>query len=219
MTMAADLQEIERKFVERLQPSYEDAGYSFIAYPDKSKLPDFMGDYRPDAIALKGDKKVAIEIKSRRTPNADISIRHIRKIFEGHEDWQFRVMFISEDARETARIPISSPELIRHRLNDVQELVRLGQSRAAFLLAWSILEAVAHLVEPETGRRPYSPGTIIQSLTMNGRISQETDRNMRSLINTRNGLVHGNLEIEPDKIEIETLIDVIISLLDQAVYG
>lgn len=216
MTTAQEAEDNERLFVEKLRSRYEEVGYDFQPYPDPDHLPEFMGNYRPDAIASKGNEKIAIEVKSQRSPSADLTIRRIRQIFEGHKDWQLRVIFITDDPQEAVSIPSSTPEIIQRRLTEVRELLKLGYARAAILLAWSLLEAVARIVEPSSGKRPYSPGTIVQTLAMSGHIAPELERQLRQLINLRNRLVHGDLEAEPSIDEVEMLLSAVEDALDQS---
>ena len=53
----------EEVLLESLLPRYEAEGFTVIIHPSSSFLPPFMGSYRPDAIALSPDKKIAIEVK------------------------------------------------------------------------------------------------------------------------------------------------------------
>jgi hypothetical protein len=48
--------------LESILPRYEAEGFEVFVHPSPSILPPFMQSYRPDAIALKPDKKVAIEV-------------------------------------------------------------------------------------------------------------------------------------------------------------
>ncbi|AWN41555.1 HepT-like ribonuclease domain-containing protein [Methylobacterium durans] len=215
MTMAQEFQETERHFIERLRPHYEAKGYDFVPYPGPDRLPEFMGGYRPDAIALKGDHKIAIEVKNRKTPHADLSLKRIQQLFERHHDWQLRIMFVGGDTQAGISIPASTPEIVRRHLTEVTELIKHAQPRAAFLVGWSLLEAIARIVEPASDKRPYSPGTIIQTLAMNGYIDPEVEGKVRSLISMRNRIVHGDLETEPSKMELDLLLKVIVSILDR----
>jgi hypothetical protein len=54
----------ERDFLENLLPQYEAEGFSVFLHPSSTMLPTFMERYRPGAIAIKPDKKIAIEVVS-----------------------------------------------------------------------------------------------------------------------------------------------------------
>ena len=54
--------------IESLLPRYEAEGFDVYVNPSPSILPPFMQTYRPDAIALKKDKKIAIEVVGSSAP-------------------------------------------------------------------------------------------------------------------------------------------------------
>jgi hypothetical protein len=64
----------ERDFLQTLVPGYEAEGFSVFLHPAREMLPPFMRGYQPDAIAVKDDEKIAIEIK-RDGPSARSSTR------------------------------------------------------------------------------------------------------------------------------------------------
>lgn len=202
----AERRDTERRFVETLRSRYVAQGYDFEADPEPSRLPAFMGGYRPDAIAFRGSEKIAIEVNSRSTAGADGSLPRIRQLFEGHKDWHLHVIVISGDALENLTIGRSTPEVIFQRLIEARELLDKGYVRAAFLACWPLLEAIARLVDPDVEARPHGPGTIVQSLAMLGRIDGDAEQRLRALIDLRNRIVHGDLAAEPLPEEVGWLL-------------
>ncbi|MBX3501158.1 MAG: DUF86 domain-containing protein [Alphaproteobacteria bacterium] len=199
-------QEAEVAFLESVRPRYEADGFTFTISPQRSDLPDFLGTYVPDAIARKGGISIAIEVKRNQTPAADMSLRKIRRLFDGHDDWRFNVMFMGNEALLSGAIPPMQPAEIRRRMN---ELKALADRQAAFVLAWSLLEAVLNSQSKEEAGRPRAAGTVIQSLAMNGLIEPETERRLRGLVDLRNRIVHGDLGAEPTPSEVQSVLSAI----------
>ena len=48
--------------LESLLPHYQAEGFEAFLNPAASILPPFMQEYRPDAVALRPDRKMAIEV-------------------------------------------------------------------------------------------------------------------------------------------------------------
>ncbi|GJD90026.1 MULTISPECIES: hypothetical protein [Methylobacterium] len=215
MRSAQYSQEAERRFIETLRPHFENKGYHFHLYPGKSDLPEFMKQYTPDAVAVKTDHKVAIEVKSRNNRATDLSLRLIRHLFEGHPEWQLRVFYIGDDERDSVDIPQPTSKLFLEKLAMAGDLLAQGQTQAAFLISWSLLEAAARMTETDLNGRPQPPGTVIQTLAMSGTIEPETERHLRALIDLRNKVVHGDLGAEPTAQDVETILLVSRSIFEK----
>jgi uncharacterized protein YutE (UPF0331/DUF86 family) len=192
-----------------LRRQYEAKGFSFEAEPDVRGLPDFLGSYVPDAVARKAGENVAIEIRKSRSRASDFTLQQIRSRFDGHPDWRFAVAYAAEDPLRTLTIKPAAVPAIRRQLADVRTLTTAGQTRAAFLLAWSLLEAALLNAEGEQEARPRTPASVLQGLAMLGRIEPETERRLRSAILLWNAVVHGDLTIEPANQDVDTLANVI----------
>lgn len=204
--------EFEPHSIEDLRAKYTEQGYTFIARPGQEQIPEFLGSYRPDAIALKPGTNVAIEIKRRINSSAEPSLMEIRRLFEGHPDWQFVISYGGNDPLTTTAIPPASAADIRSRMEEVRSLATQGQRRAALVLGWSLLEAALHRLESEKGKRPRTPGTVLETLATLGYLSPGIERKLRPLIALRNRIVHGDIYGEPSAEDLET----VLSSIDQA---
>jgi hypothetical protein len=189
--------EAEAEFLERMRSRYEAEGYSFTVAPDRSALPDFLTGYRPDAVARKPGQNIAIELRRHQAQPAERSVQDIRRLFEGHPDWQLHVAYTNAGPLQSITIPTASPETIRAQLKEVRNLSAQGHHRAAFVMAWSLLEAALQSVDDAEASRPRMPGTVVQALSMNGFISSETEQHLRALIQLRNRIVHGDVTAVP----------------------
>lgn len=199
----------ELDLLSSLRQQYEAKGFSFEVAPDPQHVPEFLGSYVPDAIARRGDEYVAIEVKQSRSPASDFTLQQIRSRFEGRPNWKFAVAYVAEDPLKTLTIKPAAAPAIRRQLDEVRTLGEHGHHRAAFLLAWSLLEATLLHIEAEQEARPRTPGSVLQALAMLGRVEPEMERRLRPLIVVRNAVVHGDLGVEPTPADLSLLVSVI----------
>jgi len=199
----------EVQFLEGLRQRYEAEGFSFITAPDRADLPSFLGSYMPDAIARKQGQNIAIDVRRRQSPATQSAVQEIRRLFEGRADWQLNVVFMGTDPLSSLTIPPAQPAAIRKSMEEVAALGATDHRRAAFVMAWSLLETALHSLGSETTSKPLTPGTVVQTLAMNGYIEPELERRMRALVELRNRVVHGDLNAEPTLAEIELVLSAI----------
>jgi len=201
---SAPRSDIERQYLEQLAAEFTARGYAFVAEPSADQLPDFLGSYRPDAIARKADVNVAIAVKQRLGPDqrADRPLTEIRRLFEGQPDWRFTVAYMASDPLRAIKIAPPKPSALKARIDEARALLETGQRRGAFVLSWSLLEAAFRFVESADGESPLSSGSVVQALAMRGLISPETEARLRKLIPLHHRLVHGDLDIDPTHEEV-----------------
>ena len=207
-------QNAEIAFLESLRADYESRGYKFIIHPAPSDLPEFFATYAPDAIATRSDKNVAIELKSRANSAAQQSLQEIRQLFEGRPNWQFRVVYAGGDGTSAPYLPIPSRASVLARLGEVDAAINDGRIRAAFMDGWSLLEAALNSARPEADKRPRTPEGVVQALAMDGLISIEAEKSLRSLIDLRNRVVHGDLTAKPIEADVRIVLDAVRAVLD-----
>ena len=202
-------QKTEADMLKRLKASYERQGYSFVAQPAQKELPSFLGNYRPDAIASKGDLNIVIEVKSRGTRASDILLSDLQNRIAPYKNWKLSVVFASEEQESLTTIPVPQPELIRQGIVEVEELLATSHTRAAFMLAWSLLEAAHNRVSGDEVNHLRSPGQVIQSLATRGYISTTAERSLRSLSDLRNRIVHGDLGADASSDNVKQVLSAI----------
>lgn len=205
--------EFEQQSLEKLRSKYTQQGFTFIVNPERKHIPAFLGSYTPDAIACKPGSNIAIEVKQRANHDTERSLKEIRRLFEGHPDWQFVVSYGGHDPLTAMSISPASVESIRSRIEEVRSLASQGQRRAALVLGWSLLEASLHRLESEKGKRPRTPGTVVETLAMLGYIDPATEQKLRPLVSLRNRIVHGDVDADPSAEDIVT----VLSAIDQAI--
>lgn len=214
MTTVAPVQSLEAQFLEGLRAKYEQQGFTFLVAPDSRDLPDFLGSYIPDALAQKPGLSVAIEVKIQNAATIQNSLQRIRKLFDGRPDWRFDVLFMGTSGAQRLAIPPASPAKLRIRVDEVRQMISQGENRAAFVMAWSLLEAALHSKTPTTDSKPHTPGTVLQALAMNGYIDPQLEQRMRSLIDLRNRIVHGDVDVEPTSADVQLVLSAISETIE-----
>jgi uncharacterized protein YutE (UPF0331/DUF86 family) len=207
------LPETEQQFLEGLRARYEDQGFDFTVAPDSRELPDFLGPYRPNALARKPGLNVAIEVKRQQTLSGQRSLQQIRQLLEGHPDWQLKVVYMGADPSQSVNISPAPLAALRARMEEIRALNADGHRRAAFVMAWSVLEAALNSVRADARSKPRAPGTVLESLAMDGYIEPDMERRMRSLIEPRNRIVHGDLDVEPTSADVELVLSAVSETL------
>src|SRR5437588_9482930 len=80
--------------LENVLPRYRAEGFDVYVNPSPSILPPFMQSYRPDTIALKPGRKIAIEVV-RSTRDSSHKVEDLQSLFAPHSDWELRVVYDS----------------------------------------------------------------------------------------------------------------------------
>ncbi|MBT2132703.1 hypothetical protein KK137_00015 [Croceibacterium sp. LX-88] len=209
----------EREVLERLRSRYEQQGSTFVVAPDASLLPEFLGPYIPDAIVQTGDKTIAIEVKHGQSPVTQARLRDLRRIFDGHPDWQLLVVYAPSGPLQSLTIPSATPSAIRMRLDDVHRLNKAGFVDAALVMGWSLLEACLQLVGETDSAKPRTPGTVVQTLAANGHISPGEEQQLRSLIEVRNRIVHGDVAAQSTGSDVELVLRTVENIISDIESG
>src|SRR5260370_35157112 len=112
----------EAEVIESLLPRYPGEGLDVYVHPSTSILPPFMQAYRPDAIAVKKDKKIAIEVVGS-TSRSEQKIKTLQSLFADHDDWELRVFYASPIASNKLLEIASTPAINEsiHRVTDLND--------------------------------------------------------------------------------------------------
>ncbi|MGI6856247.1 hypothetical protein [Mesorhizobium sp. 1B3] len=196
--------ELERLALDQLEPQLVRRGYQLIRNPSRADLPSFVEGYIPDAIAIGRNPKIALEIKGRGGFDMERSLATIRKRFEGQDDWVFQVFYFNSLEPLVMKLPADT---IDEQVKRVAGLARTD-AQAAFVLAWSVLEASAR----ESGLlddRPGGANRIVSLLASEGYIGRSQVSDFLDLANLRNRIVHGQLDIEPSEADVERILTLV----------
>lgn len=207
--MTVDAPTRERLVLDRLRETYEHQGYEFFVNPLSDMLPSFLGNYRPDAIALKQGEGVIIEVKHGRRPGQDPQLEALARLVSGQPGWKLQVYFEREQPEDSVRIVPATQLQVDAQITEAERLAAAGHCKAALLLAWSVLEAIARAQANHEGtlsQRPFSPAQTVQSLEMAGLVDREVGRDLRATAQLRNLIAHGDLGVDVNAHYVERMI-------------
>jgi uncharacterized protein YutE (UPF0331/DUF86 family) len=192
--------------LDQLRAAYEQRGFSFVVEPGSQTLPDFLGSYRPDAIAQKEGENVLIEIIRRQRSPWEQPLADVRGRIAGHKGWKLNIVYAMERPEDLIVIPIPRLDTLKQQIAEVEALEAGGHHRAAFVLSWSVLEAVLNRVKESGPHRIRTAGQVVHTLTMDGHISAATDRKLRELSDLRNRIVHGDFDADASGEDVEQVL-------------
>lgn len=177
--------------LESIVPELEADGFEVITQPARHRLPSFLQSYLPDAIALRADKNLAIEVLRKGT-SSDKDLDKLRQLLAGHRDWELRVYWISPS---TVPEPVerASTKDIEKAINVVGKLTAENMLAPALLMAWATLEGLGRALLPERFPRPQTPGRLVEVLAGEGYVTPSEADLLRQLGKVRNQVVHGGL--------------------------
>jgi uncharacterized protein YutE (UPF0331/DUF86 family) len=212
MNAAASEAEVLRGVI----PELEAEGYDVFIRPRPPLVPAFLGSFQPDAIAIRSDKKLLVEIVSR--PNADKKLERLRGLLKDQPSWELRVILISPTTVPDS-LEVQTPGAISQRIDEMQKLIQEGHASSAFLLGWASFEAASRLLLAEQFRTPQTPGRLIDVLAGIGYLTPSEADRLRRLAKKRNAFIHGELQAEIEADDVQQMIAVLQTLLEMIETG
>ncbi|TDG25771.1 hypothetical protein [Paracraurococcus ruber] len=207
---------LEEAAIKALVPQLEAEGFEIFLHPSKSMLPPTLGDYRPDAIAVRPDRKIAIEVIAdgyRQTAAGlkEVTLQRLQDSLKGHPDWELRVIYAPALSPESS-IPTYSRQTIEEHLARIDGTLEAMGTEAALLSAWAVFEAAARAVAPHLLQRP-RPG-ITEALAREGYVTPDEADILRGLSRVRSEVAHGRLDLTPTRDQVRDLIRITRGMLD-----
>jgi uncharacterized protein YutE (UPF0331/DUF86 family) len=169
-----------------------------------------MQTYRPDAIALKKDKKIAIEVVGSNA-NSNQKIMTLQSLFADHDDWELRVFYASPVASNKS-VEVASIPAINESIQGVIDLKEAGHLSPALVMAWATFEAVGRALLPDQFQRPQTPARLVEVLASEGYITPDEADTLRAATTIRNAVVHGQLDSTVDKKMLDGFVAVLKTL-------
>lgn len=219
MTVAISDDIRERRKIGDVAREYRRAGYEVIVEPTGPQVPGFLGDYRPDLIAIGDRESVVIEVKSIRGFDRSEVNREIAAQVAKQPGWRFELVVTGPrrerqfDEQEPWELPV-----IDGYLEQVRRLLETENREAAFLLLWANTEAllrrVAEKERLQVGR--LSPSQLVRELAMQGLLERFDYLALERAATLRNGLVHGMGSPKVEPALLDNLLGVIEGLREDA---
>ena len=199
----------EATLLEAVLAGYRAQGFDVYVNPSSTTLPGFILPYRLDAVAIKADEKIAIEVA--RSP--DTSAERIKRLplLCRASYWTLKVYYHGDINIEN---DIEAPSLraIEDAIQEVDELRKSGRLRAALVMGWAILEGIARSLLPDQLGRQQPPNTLIETLASNGFLTPGEADSLRSTISVRNAAAHGRLNVIVEPKQLDQLVDALRTL-------
>ncbi|WP_428487348.1 hypothetical protein [Rhodopila sp.] len=218
--MSTSIADSERVTLERLRDDFRSKGYDFIIQPPIDQVPDFLGNRRPDALAIEPHDKVIIEVKQQGSPDPKLLLAQLSQTASSRSRWRYLLVYAGEDPSEIIELSRPRKSQVDQAIQETRSLEQLGHMRAAMVEGWSLLEALAQRLYPEDIRMSLKPLTsmqVIERLAMDGQISHQEAKRLRGLSSIRNSLVHGDLNVSTSKNDVNyvfKIVEAINSRLD-----
>ena len=157
---------------------------------------DFLGGFRADLVARKGDEVRVIEVKTRAAIAATPELIELTRAVEAKSDWFFDLVIAPEPERESSPPDVTTFDetSILARLNEAADFIDRGQLDAGLLLAWSGCEAAVRRLIADHGvddARITSVPYVLEQATILGLIWHEEYFRLLELSKYRNAVIHG----------------------------
>jgi uncharacterized protein YutE (UPF0331/DUF86 family) len=200
MTVSTTEAEVLEGEVRRLEAE----GYDVFLQPRPPQTPKFLGSFVPDIIATGKGKNLIVEVKRSGT-SGDSALAAIAEEVKKHANWELRVIVVNPTST-ASKLPLQSHQAVQAAIEEIEQLRGAGALRSAFLLAWATLEAEARrLVMGQLGR-PQTPARVVQVLGQEGYLTPDEADAIRKLAETRNRLIHGELDIAVSRESLDQLL-------------
>jgi uncharacterized protein YutE (UPF0331/DUF86 family) len=201
----------EAAVLESIVPQLEAEGFEVHSRPSAHLLPPFLQTYSPDAIALRDDGNLAIEVLRKGAPS-EKKLDRLRELLSGHRDWELRVYWVSP-ANTPEPIEPASRKDIERAIGTVEQLADEGLLAPALLMSWAALEALGRALLPEKFLRPQTPRRLLEVLAADGYITPSEADRLGQLAEVRNRLVHGSVGVRVGARDIKSTTTVLKTLL------
>src|SRR6266508_4502079 len=135
MTIAVSDDIRERRKIREIAREYRRAGYEVLVEPAGPQVPAFLGDYRPDLIALGERESVVIRVKAIRGFDRSEVNREVAARVDKQPGWRFELVVTGprKDRQAEEEMPWELPVVDGH-LEQVRKLSGTENREAAFLL-------------------------------------------------------------------------------------
>lgn len=202
--------------------TYQRQGYQVYAEPGEAaaRIPFDLNGYRPDLLAEKGEEHLLIEVRSDQVPLPIERFQDLTLRVRQHPGWRFVVATPSR--QNPAQLLGVTDELLswqaaQAHVATAQLLLTQGQSEAAFLVAWTGLEALLrrHAEQVALPIDRQSSLTLLKYLYSQGELSMSHYDQALEMLALRNRLAHGYQAVQPVEPAARQLLTLLTDLLQE----
>ena len=200
----SDQHRAEDAILKRHEPNWIAQGYKVVRPKSGADMPAFLRDHVPDALLLGRSPQVVVQITSKGSPHARQKIAELQSLLQGHDDWRLDILFVGE---EPEPLPLASAEAIQHSLQHIRAILPT-EPKSALLLTWATLEAITRRLEPTKSMQPQSPASVVELLANAGHITPTEAAQVRKAIQSRNRLIHGDLDLTVTPTQVAEVVEI-----------
>ncbi len=204
--------ESERQRVQKVGQVYRDKGYDVLIEPQGDQLPDFLQAFRPDLIVHKGDEHIVVGVRSRGQVSDFPQVNELAKVVRNEAGWKFELFLLGpENSFFMNGASSLTVEEIRSKRKEVALFFQNGHLEAAFLMGWSLVEAILRSLAVKEGieGETATPDYLLKQMTFEGIISRETYHDLKHAQQTRDAIAHGFKSSQLTVETVQELIDLI----------
>jgi uncharacterized protein YutE (UPF0331/DUF86 family) len=182
---------IEAGVLENVAENLKADGFAVYVQPSGSIVPPFLGRYRPDALAFRGEKRLVVEVVKNSEASRE-KLQAIREKLSGQAGWELFVVWATPEESNVLEMP--PPPRLEEAIQHAEALVSEKKMGAALLLAWAALEAAARANSPEAFARPQPTARLLEVLATEGQITPSEADCLRKISRKRDLVAHGGFQ-------------------------
>jgi hypothetical protein len=195
MKRADFVEQLEERRLRTAAREYAQQGYRVIRHPAQVERPEFLAAFEPDMIAYGTPENVVVEVRSRDTLAGAKELVALTAAVNAQAGW--RIDLIVTNPLKLAIVQKGSVILAQgeaqERVMGARQLLTLEQIEAAFVLAWSAIEAQLRRFG-DSGPIPVDyvgETSLLGDAYSIGMIALDDYEILRDALEQRNALVHG----------------------------
>lgn len=184
--------------LKKLAAVYESHGYQVVVQPGPEDLPLFAKDFKVEILARRAGEGVLVSVKkNRQEMETDKDMPRYAEITSEHPGWRYDFAILEAEqpgARTMRGAQDFSGEDVLRTLGEAEEVARMGFTRAAFITAWSALEAAMRMrlrASGETAGWGTTPRQMLNELYSSGLLLGDEFARLERLYQVRSQIVHG----------------------------
>jgi len=198
----------EESFEAHLAARYAQEGWE-VMNPEEARP---ALSFTPDLLLRRGGEHLVVEIKAagyQKSRALDV----IRNLVELQEGWHFEVKIVPPSWGFEQRASV--PDEITARIKLSYRLLKENFVEEAYILAWTVLEALLRQLTSNDDKRVNPPHQLIREAFENASITADQLRILEVGIKIRSRIVHG-ISVDLSVDEVSELLNVVSSLTETA---
>jgi len=226
--MTANVTQQDRRLLESFRTHYEQNGFDFHVDPAPDKLPPFLTNHRPDAIAIRrsdNDGGIVVGVKRfKQPPERSQALIRLAAEVAKHPNWRLDIVYSTPFHRLGGWLLPSDTEVrdelarLRAQLEHLETgQEAIGDERVLLLLIWPLFEAAARrrLTDEsiKLGEGLLNSKSVLEQLVLEGIISDEDGQLATNLLLHKDFISAGFREPAVDTGQLRQLTELTNRLL------